>query len=248
LRRSIVVRAPRPVVFRYFTDSERFAAWWGAGSRIDARPGGEMRICYPNAVVAFGNVESIVPDERIVFTYGYEDSTKPFHMGISRVTISLADDADGTRLELLHEFASPEVRDAHVAGWRYQLSVFANVVSREVNATVVALIDGYFAIWNERDPFVRRKRLAEIADERIEFHDDFAAIRGAGDFDEHVAAVHLHMPGSVLERHSEPRHCQGHVLVDWIVRRNGAPAGAGTNYFDIDAFGRIRRVVGFRSR
>jgi uncharacterized protein YndB with AHSA1/START domain len=242
------VRAPPSVVFRYFTDSGRFASWWGAGSHIDARAGGAVRICYPNAVVVSGNVESIVPDERIVFTYAYEDSTKLVHMGISRVTISVADDAEGTRLDLLHEFASPEVRDAHVAGWRYQLSLFANVVSRELNAAVATLLDRYFAAWNERDPFVRRKHLAAIADEYIEFHDAFAAIRGAGDLDEHIASIHMNMPGMTIERHSEPRHCQGHVLVDWIARRNGAAAGGGTNYFEITAFGRIRRVVGFWSQ
>lgn len=247
LRRSVVVRAPRAVVFRYFTDSERFASWWGAGSRIDARPGGEMRICYPNAVIALGSVESVVADERIVFTYGYEDASKPIHQGTSRVTITLADDPEGTRLDLLHEFATAEVRDQHAAGWRYQLSVFANVASREVHAAVGALLDRYFAAWNERDPFRRRKLIGEIADEQIEFHDAFAAIRGAGDLDEHIAAIHLHMPGTTIERQSEPRHCQGHVLVDWVARRNDAPAGGGTNYFDISAWGRIRRVVGFRA-
>jgi hypothetical protein len=127
----------------------------------------------------------------------------------------------------------------------FVLSVFAIVVSREVHAAVGALLDRYFAAWNEHDPSRRRKLIGEIADEHVEFQDAFAAIRGAGDLDEHIAAIHLHMPGTTIERRSEPRHCQGHVLVEWAARRNGTPAGAGTNYFDISAWGRIRRVVGF---
>ena len=34
------IEADRETVFRYFTDSGRWAAWWGAGSTIDPRPGG----------------------------------------------------------------------------------------------------------------------------------------------------------------------------------------------------------------
>ena len=41
--RTVVICAPREAVYRYFTDSERFARWWGTGSRIWAarqkRPG-----------------------------------------------------------------------------------------------------------------------------------------------------------------------------------------------------------------
>ena len=48
LEREITIGAPRETVFAYFTDSERFARWWGAGSRIDPRPGGEVEIRYPN--------------------------------------------------------------------------------------------------------------------------------------------------------------------------------------------------------
>jgi len=37
LERTITIRAQRSTVFRFFTDSERFARWWGKGSEIDPR-------------------------------------------------------------------------------------------------------------------------------------------------------------------------------------------------------------------
>src|SRR5581483_9806423 len=40
LDRTVVINASRDVVFRYFTDSTRWAARWGSCSWIDARPGG----------------------------------------------------------------------------------------------------------------------------------------------------------------------------------------------------------------
>ena len=35
LHRTVTIAARRETVFRNFTDSERFAAWWGQGSRIE---------------------------------------------------------------------------------------------------------------------------------------------------------------------------------------------------------------------
>ena len=56
LHRTVTIEAPREIVFRYFTDSPRWAAWWGEGSSIDARPGGKVYIRYPNGVEVVGEV------------------------------------------------------------------------------------------------------------------------------------------------------------------------------------------------
>ena len=245
LTRQIVIRAPRALVFRYFTDSSRFAAWWGAGSSIDPRPGGEVLIRYPNAVIARGVVEQIVADERIVFTYGYDDPAKPIAPGASRVMILLFDDRDGTRLDLRHEFADPKVRDQHIPGWRYQLSVFANVVAREAHARSLEIIEQYFEAWNVSDARERRRLLEAVADQQIEFRDAYAAIGGLEDLDQHLAAIHMHMPGMLLERATEPRQVQGAVLVDWIGRRGTDTTARGTNFFEFTANGLIGRVYGF---
>ena len=50
LERTLVIEATRTIVFQFFTDTARWAAWWGAGSVIDARPGGRMLIRYANGV------------------------------------------------------------------------------------------------------------------------------------------------------------------------------------------------------
>ena len=56
LDREVFIRARPATVFGFFTDSARWAAWWGAGSTIDPRPGGRVVIRYPNAVEAGGEV------------------------------------------------------------------------------------------------------------------------------------------------------------------------------------------------
>ena len=56
LQRSLLIRAERSTVYGYFIDSARFAAWWGQGSSIDGKPGGAVRIVYPDGSVASGSV------------------------------------------------------------------------------------------------------------------------------------------------------------------------------------------------
>src|SRR5436190_13472020 len=94
LDRTVVIVARPETVFRFFTDSVRWASWWGAGSTIDATPGGKVYIRHPNGIEASGEVLELNPPERFVFTYGFA-SGKPMAPGSSRVTISLAPDGAG---------------------------------------------------------------------------------------------------------------------------------------------------------
>jgi uncharacterized protein YndB with AHSA1/START domain len=106
LDRTVVIKAAPETVFRFFTDSARWASWWGAGSTIDATPGGKMYIRHPNGVESLGEVLEVLPPERIAFTYGFA-SGKPIPPGSSRVTISLQRDQAGTRLHLLTNSRKP---------------------------------------------------------------------------------------------------------------------------------------------
>ena len=117
LERTVVIRARRETVFRYFTDSDRFAAWWGEGSTIDARPGGALRIRYPNGVLASGEVVEVVPPSRVVFTYGYEDPAKPVRPA-SRIARRRhpAGEEGRTLLHLERHEPGRRVPDQHVQG------------------------------------------------------------------------------------------------------------------------------------
>ena len=245
LERTIVIAAARKTVFAYFTDSDRFAAWWGAGSTIDGRPGGAVRIRYPNGVVASGTVAEVVADERVVFTYGYEDPAKPIPPGGSRVTITLDDVAAGTRLHLRHELSDAAVRDQHVPGWRYQLAVFANVAAAAQHAGAASRIDRFLALWAEADPVARRAALADLASPDVAFKDAYGCTSGLDDLSEHIGATRIHMPGLRLRRSGDVRQCQGTALADWVAEGpDGQPRASGTNVFDLAPDGRIARVVG----
>ena len=245
LNRSIVINASRETVFGYFTDSARWARWWGQGSTIDARPGGAIQICHPGGVQVAGEILEIDPPAHLVFTYGYVSGT-PMPVGASIVTIRLEDDREGTRLNLSHVFADETVRDEMIQGWRFQLSLFGNLVANDVHAGAGTAVDGWFAAWSEPDTAKREALLVPLAAEDVRFRDRFSLINGLDDLRPHLAAVHKFMPGLRLEREGDIRHCQGTVLADWVARAaDGAERGRGTNVFALDSRGRIESVIGF---
>lgn len=246
LDRTVVIRAPRDVVFRFFTDSERFARWWGPGSAIDARVGGEVRIAYPNGVIARGTVEALRSDESITFSYGYEAPQKPIPVGGSVVTITLQDHAQGTLLQLHHALPTAAARDQHVPGWRFQLAVFANVVAGEQHAGLVAKVDRWFAAWSEADPAARTAMLEECASDDVRMQDQWSCLHGRSELATHIGICLAMAQGTRMQRAGEPRHCQGTALIDWTASdAAGNPRGKGTNVVELAPDGRIAAVVGF---
>ena len=245
LERTVLIQAPRDIVFSYFTDSGRWARWWGEGSTIDARVGGAVRMVHPGNIQVAGEILEIDPPSRLVFTYGYV-SGKPMPVGASLVTLQLEDDRQGTRLRLSHAFADEQVRDEMVQGWRFQLSLFGNLVSNDLHANASSAVDGWFAAWSEPDTAKREALLDRLIAETMQFRDRFSMIDGLSDLRPHLAAVHKFMPGLRLEREGDVRHCQGTVLADWVARgADGSERGRGTNVFAIGHHGRIESVTGF---
>jgi uncharacterized protein YndB with AHSA1/START domain len=247
LARSVLIHADPDVVFRFFTDSNRWARWWGAGSTIEPRPGGRVYIRHPEGTESAGEVVEVAPPHRFVFTYGFVSGT-PIPPGASRVTIRLEGEADGTRLHLEHEFpeTASVARDEHVQGWRFQLSLFANIVSDEVNAEAAEVVDAWFGAWGEPDAAARASVLTRICAPSVRMQDRFSNLDGLEDLLPHITAAQRFMPGIRMLRKGDVRHCQGVVLADWTAQAgDGKPRGGGTNVFVCDSSGRIERVTGF---
>lgn len=244
LDRSLVIRARRAAVFSFFTDTARWAAWWGDGSSIDPRVRGRVLIRHPNGMEAFGEVVEITAPERIVFTY----ATPAGQPASSVVTIRLEEHSAGTTLHLSHAFAATEERDAHLQGWRFHLSQFANRVSDLVNASAESVVDQWFNAWNDEDAGRRDAALEALATADVVFTDRYSYVTSLDDLRAHVAAVHRFMPGMRIGRCGSIRQSQWRVLADWsAVGPDGNARGSGTDVFDFDADGRIAAVAGFWS-
>lgn len=123
--RTIRIGASPAVVFRYLTDPELFVTWMGLAVELDPRPGGDLTIEVVPATVARGRYREVVPDQRLVFTWGW-DGNAAVPPGSTTVTIELTADGDATVVRLRHDgLGGPEDRDRHRDGWQHYLGRLA---------------------------------------------------------------------------------------------------------------------------
>jgi uncharacterized protein YndB with AHSA1/START domain len=116
------IAASPATVFSFFTDVERWTLWQGVGGEIDPQPGGVFRIKMPGEQIASGQFVEVIPNRRLVFTWGWEGDASPVPPGSTTVVIELEPDAAGTRLRLTHSaLAPPPVAEHHRQGWEQYL-------------------------------------------------------------------------------------------------------------------------------
>jgi uncharacterized protein YndB with AHSA1/START domain len=132
--------APRAMIFKAWTMPEHLTRWWGPHGftvlecQMDLRVGGgwhiRMRSAEGRVDRQRGVIREIVPPERFVFTYAFEDEAGVRgHETI--VTATFAEEAGKTRLTL-HQavFESDFMCKDHVRGWGETLERLAEYIRR----------------------------------------------------------------------------------------------------------------------
>ena len=126
--------APRELVYRVWTKPEHLMKWWGPktfepiGIEQDFRVGGAYRYGMKSAegreVWKSGVYQEIVPNERIVMTFKWEDGA----WGVDNlVTVTFLSLASGRTMLRFHQapFKTVEARDSHTQGWTSLLEKLA---------------------------------------------------------------------------------------------------------------------------
>lgn len=135
-----VFDAPRPLVFRAWTQPEHIVRWWGpkgftlTACEMDFRPGGAFRFSmrspegtdYPHR----GVYREIVEPERLVFTWAWENENgDPGHETL--VTLNFAEQEGKTRLTFRQAvFETVADRDSHEGGWTECLDCLADYLAQ----------------------------------------------------------------------------------------------------------------------
>ena len=91
--------------------------WKGIQAEIDARSGGVYRLDPNGRDVIRGAYVEVLPDRRVVFTWGWENPSEGMSAvpaGSTRVEIDLELHGKGTRVRLTHRQLLPAARDRHV--------------------------------------------------------------------------------------------------------------------------------------
>ena len=131
VHREIRIDAAPAAVFEFLIDPVKMVRWMGAEAVLDPRPGGDYRVNITGHERVSGEVIEIVPDRRLVFTWGWEGGALPVAPGESTVEISLEPDGQGTLLRLTHRDLPQGMHKFHQLGWGYALNRLARVAAGE---------------------------------------------------------------------------------------------------------------------
>lgn len=120
------IDAPPAEVYRYLTDAERWVRWQGVDATIDPRTSGIFAMTMGNGMRARGQFVELVPDRRVVFTWGWID-----HPGVppgsTTVEIELEPRGAGTLVVLTHRDLPDDEIQVHAVGWEHYTARLAIV-------------------------------------------------------------------------------------------------------------------------
>ena len=120
IERVIDIAATPETVFTLLTDPHEYVKWKGRSAELDARRGGAFHVSFKDAAVR-GEYVEVVPNRRVVFTWGWEAPGAAVGPGGSIVEIELEPRGAGTRLRLVHRGLPAAERASHTVGWDFFL-------------------------------------------------------------------------------------------------------------------------------
>jgi uncharacterized protein YndB with AHSA1/START domain len=124
------IEASPSTVYRYLTESEQWSLWQGESASLDAKRGGIFSMVMGNGMNARGQFVELVPDKRVVFTWGWVDRPG-IPPGSTTVEIELSEEADGTLLVLTHREVPSDESAMQEMGWTHYLPRLAAVAAGE---------------------------------------------------------------------------------------------------------------------
>ncbi|HEY3096529.1 MAG TPA: SRPBCC family protein [Acidimicrobiia bacterium] len=122
VERDVRIDAPPERVFEFLVDPDQMIRWMGVEAILDPRPGGVYRVNVTGRDIARGEYVDVVPHERVVFTWGWEDESNPVRPGTSTVEVTLEPDGRATIVRLRHFGLPGGAEDPHGQGWEHYLA------------------------------------------------------------------------------------------------------------------------------
>jgi uncharacterized protein YndB with AHSA1/START domain len=125
LVREIVIDATPETIWPFLVEPERHVEWLGNDVEIDPRPGGVYRVLVGGRHQSAGEYLEVVPQEKVVFTFGWEEKDHPIPPGSTTIEISLHPEGEKTRVRLVHRGLPADAVDDHGEGWAHYLDRLA---------------------------------------------------------------------------------------------------------------------------
>jgi uncharacterized protein YndB with AHSA1/START domain len=129
LVREILIDAPPETIWPFLVEPERHLEWMGTEAELDARPGGTYRVMVQGQNPGAGEFVDVVPNERVVFTFGWDVPDHPIPAGSTTVEISLHPEGEKTRVRLTHRGLPEDAVSDHTGGWDHYLARLATATT-----------------------------------------------------------------------------------------------------------------------
>lgn len=125
LIREVVIDATPDTVWPFLVDARKHVEWEGTDAELDPRPGGIYRVLVAGEYQAAGEFVEVVPERKVVFTFGWDQEGNPITPGSTTVEITLTPEGDKTRLRLVHRDLPDDAVEIHGHGWAHYLDRLA---------------------------------------------------------------------------------------------------------------------------
>jgi uncharacterized protein YndB with AHSA1/START domain len=122
------IAAPPATVYRYLTEADKWKLWQGVDAKLEARVGGIFSMFMGNGMNARGQFVELIPDKRVVFTWGWVDRPG-IPPGSTTVQIDLNADGEETLLVLTHRSVAEDEAGMQQMGWTHYLPRLALVAA-----------------------------------------------------------------------------------------------------------------------
>jgi uncharacterized protein YndB with AHSA1/START domain len=142
LVREIMIDATRETIWPFLTEPARHVEWLGSVADIDPRPGGAYRVLVAGEHQSVGEYVEVVPMEKVVFTFGWDQEGHPIPPGSTTIEISLHPEGDKTRVRLVHRGLPDDAVSDHGSGWAHYLSRLATAATGGSPGTDLGPSDG----------------------------------------------------------------------------------------------------------
>jgi uncharacterized protein YndB with AHSA1/START domain len=129
LVREIMIDATPETIWPFLVEPGKHVEWMGTVADIDPQPGGVYRVLVGGRHQSSGEFVEVVPLEKVVFTFGWEQEGNPIVPGSTTVEISLHPEGDKTRVRLVHRGLPDDAVGDHTHGWDHYLGRLAVVTT-----------------------------------------------------------------------------------------------------------------------
>jgi len=118
--KEIFIECSQKTLFSFFIDPEKMQKWMGRHILLEPKIGGKYRIDINGKDIAIGEYKEILPYEKIIMTWGWNDSPI-MPPGSTTLEFLLMPKDNGTLLKLIHSEIPEEKMPSNNMGWTHYM-------------------------------------------------------------------------------------------------------------------------------